>query len=95
MSEGIALPRGAGGRLGQQEAQRLQPCCRGLAHRLSRNDAWASVDLTSLVQRWVDGALPNDGVALADAVNRTDFRASEYHDVARRPKLDVCYYAAE
>ncbi|WP_437835294.1 DNRLRE domain-containing protein [Sorangium sp. So ce1153] len=62
---------------------------------LSQTDAWASVGLTSLVQAWVDGALPNHGVALIDAVNRTDFRASEYHDVARRPKLDVCYYAAE
>ncbi|WP_437756698.1 DNRLRE domain-containing protein [Sorangium sp. So ce1389] len=62
---------------------------------LSQTDAWASVDLTLLVQAWIDGALPNHGVALVDAVNRTDFRASEYHDVARRPKLDVCYYAAE
>ncbi|WP_437757002.1 DNRLRE domain-containing protein [Sorangium sp. So ce1389] len=62
---------------------------------LAQTDAFASAGLTSLVQGWVDGVQPNHGVALVDATGRTDFRASEYGDVARRPKLDVCYYAAE
>lgn len=62
---------------------------------LAMTDAFASVDLTSLVQDWIDGARPNHGVALVDASDRTDFRASEYHDIARRPKLELCYYAAE
>ncbi|WP_437907034.1 DNRLRE domain-containing protein [Sorangium sp. So ce327] len=62
---------------------------------LAQTDAFVTADLTSLVQGWVDGAQPNHGVALVDESNRTDFRASEYPDAARRPKLDVCYHAAE
>ncbi|WP_437648279.1 DNRLRE domain-containing protein [Sorangium sp. So ce362] len=62
---------------------------------LAQTDAFASAELTSLVQGWINGAQPNHGVALVDASNRTDFRASEYPDVARRPRLDVCYHAAE
>ncbi len=62
---------------------------------LAQTDAFVTADLTSLVQGWVDGAQPNHGVALVDGSNRTDFRASEYPDAARRPKLDVCYHAAE
>lgn len=57
---------------------------------------WITVDLTALVQAWVDGTYPNYGVYLAGA---NDFSFSEYHsseyttDVTLRPKLQICYQA--
>jgi Nidogen-like/Thrombospondin type 3 repeat len=55
-----------------------------------------AADLSGLAQDWVDGATPNAGVAMEeDASSKSDFRASEYGTVSDRPKLDICYYAAE
>ena len=52
----------------------------------------SALDLTALVQAWVDGAHPNHGVLLEeDAGARTAFRSSEHHVASQRPRLDVCY----
>jgi hypothetical protein len=63
--------------------------------------AVASADLTRLVQSWVDGAVPNDGVVLERGfAGSTAFYTSEYNapatdaaTLAKRPRLDVCYVA--
>ncbi|MGK3961726.1 thrombospondin type 3 repeat-containing protein [Sorangium sp. So ce118] len=50
------------------------------------------MDLTALVQAWVDGAHPNHGVLLEeDGGARTAFRSSEHHAASQRPRLEVCY----
>jgi hypothetical protein len=50
-----------------------------------------SVDLTDLVQDWVDG-LPNNGMLLDENnTDRTQWRSSEEATQSRRPKLAVCY----
>ncbi|KYG01920.1 hypothetical protein BE21_55580 [Sorangium cellulosum] len=52
----------------------------------------STMDLTALVQAWVDGAHPNHGLLLEeDAGARTAFRSSEHHVASQRPRLDVCY----
>jgi len=61
--------------------------------------AVASADLTPLVQSWVDGAVPNDGVVLERGLGgSTAFYTSEHNapatdpaTLAKRPRLDVCY----
>lgn len=53
---------------------------------------WQSVDLTALVQDWVDGATPNFGILLEQG--STDFSrywSSEYEVVEERPKLEISY----
>lgn len=50
-----------------------------------------TVNLTDLVQDWVDG-VPNHGMLLEEnAVERTQLRSSEYVTASKRPKLEVCY----
>jgi hypothetical protein len=49
-----------------------------------------TADLTAIVQAWVSGAAPNDGLLLERDLGSTVFASSEYLQ-ASRPKLDVCY----
>ncbi|XXX77587.1 DNRLRE domain-containing protein [Sorangium sp. So ce134] len=54
-----------------------------------------SADLTTLVQEWVDGVIPNYGILLREgAGTSTSYRASENPDASRRPALDLCYLPA-
>jgi hypothetical protein len=51
-----------------------------------------SVDITALVQGWMDGTYPNYGLLLEQGVtNYTAFDSSEDPTVDLRPKLDICY----
>ncbi len=54
---------------------------------------WRSVDLTSLVQAWVDGALPNHGVVMAQSAGTpyTNYESSESENLDRRPTLTIIY----
>lgn len=53
---------------------------------------WRSVDVTTLVQDWVSGAKPNNGLLLEQADTPfTICRSSEYGESGLRPKLEVCY----
>jgi hypothetical protein len=50
------------------------------------------LDVTQLVQRWVDGTTPNHGVLVAQpAGGRTTFGTAESVTPGPRPKLSVCY----
>ncbi|MGK3959898.1 DNRLRE domain-containing protein [Sorangium sp. So ce1667] len=52
----------------------------------------ASLELTGLVQGWVDGTYDNHGFMLEEApMARTLYESSECPDVDSRPALDVCY----
>ena len=53
-----------------------------------------AIDVTAMVQDWVDG-VPNHGFLLEeDAVDRSQFYASDYASPAeRRPRLELCYVA--
>ena len=51
-----------------------------------------SADLTALVQAWVSGTVPNDGLCLArQLTGSTVFASSEIPDPSMRPSLRVCY----
>lgn len=51
-----------------------------------------SFDLTDLVQLWIDGSLPNDGVMISQRRGaRTVLVSSEQQDVSLRPRLDICF----
>lgn len=53
---------------------------------------WRSVDLTALVQDWVDGTYPNYGVLLSQEVGLfNSYHSSEYWNVELRPKLEIDY----
>lgn len=55
-------------------------------------DGWQSVDVTSLVQAWVNGTTPNYGLLLEqNGTPYTTYNSSEYSDVSLRPKLEICY----
>lgn len=57
--------------------------------------ATPSADVTTLVQAWVDGTLPNHGVLIdQDPGAQTVLHSSESTSVARRPRLEVCYHPA-
>lgn len=51
-----------------------------------------AVDVTGMVQDWVNG-VPNDGFAFEEAAtaDRTSFYSSEYTTAARLPRLEICY----
>lgn len=57
---------------------------------------WYSLDLTSVVQGWVNGTLPNHGLLLrgVSAVSRTSFSfaSAEGLDTRLRPKLVITYW---
>ncbi|WP_437954919.1 thrombospondin type 3 repeat-containing protein [Sorangium sp. So ce119] len=51
-----------------------------------------AVDLTELVQAWVDGAHDNHGFLLEQALTgRTSYRSREHPNAGDRPWLEVCY----
>jgi len=59
---------------------------------------WQSMDVTELVQDWVDGVYPNYGFLLKQdwdqqdwTQNATLIRSSEYSAIEYRPKLEICY----
>ena len=52
---------------------------------------YQSTDLTGLVQSWVNGSQPNYGIMLEQSAGLSACRASEFTDVAARPKLDIFF----
>ncbi|MGE5223966.1 MAG: DNRLRE domain-containing protein [Omnitrophica WOR_2 bacterium] len=55
---------------------------------------WYSMDLTALVQSWVNGT-PNNGILLEQGQTYANiFHSSEFTNLSLRPKLQVCYTAA-
>ncbi|XXX77706.1 DNRLRE domain-containing protein [Sorangium sp. So ce134] len=60
---------------------------------LGASSGVATVDLTALVQAWVDGAHPNHGFLLEeDLTALTSYRSSEHGILGDRPSLEVCFY---
>lgn len=58
--------------------------------------AWKSFDLTSAVQKWVDGTIENNGVVLWATNENIDgcsmwIRSSEYYNMNYRPYMEVEY----
>ena len=55
--------------------------------------SWHSVDLTSLVQDWLDGVYPNYGILLEQGLpsGLTAAKSSEDATPALRPELEICY----
>ena len=53
------------------------------------------LDLTALVQQWVSGALPNDGVLLDQPGGSRSTYGTSNSSTVNRPKLDVCYMPGE
>ena len=62
---------------------------------------WRTVDVTALVQGWVNGTYPNYGLLLEESLKmyaNTTYHSSEGSDPSLRPKMRICYttpYAAE
>lgn len=58
-----------------------------------RSTGWVTVNVTSLVQAWVNGTYPNYGLAITkgNGPNFVFYRPSIDTDVLLRPKLKVCY----
>jgi len=53
---------------------------------------WRSVDVTALVQDWVDGIHSNYGMLLEQGpTQHSTYRSSEYSTVELRPMLEICY----
>lgn len=50
---------------------------------------WVEVDVTSLVQEWVDHIRPNDGVILREIPEQVDFNSRE--STANQPELVITY----
>ncbi|WP_437912543.1 DNRLRE domain-containing protein [Sorangium sp. So ce302] len=60
---------------------------------LGASSGVATVDLTALVQAWVDGVHPNHGFLLEeDLTARTSYRSSEHGILGDRPSLEVCFH---
>ncbi|WP_437575511.1 DNRLRE domain-containing protein [Sorangium sp. So ce887] len=60
---------------------------------LGASSGVATVDLTALVQAWVDGVHPNHGFLLEeDLTALTSYRSSEHGILGDRPSLEVCFY---
>ncbi|XXX92123.1 DNRLRE domain-containing protein [Sorangium sp. So ce145] len=60
---------------------------------LGASSGVATVDLTELVQAWVDGAHPNHGFLLEENLTaRTSYRSSEHDILGDRPSLEVCFH---
>lgn len=63
----------------------------------SNTTGWRTFDITALVQRWVDGTLTNNGVAVkqnaeAGTISSIAFYSSDYAtDTSLRPKLAINY----
>ncbi len=60
-----------------------------LKHTLVLNDAGVE-----LVQGWIDGSVPNNGLIIRSAGTTKDmrFRSSEYGKVSKRPTINVTYH---
>ena len=61
---------------------------------LLADQLWYSLDLTPLVQRWIDGTADNNGVllrAVSDAPVTFDLTSNEYAVSQLRPRLTVTY----
>lgn len=59
---------------------------------------WVQWDVTSLVQEWVSGSVPNEGVLLlgrGDLSREISFYSSEYPEPAFGPKLCVTYFVTQ
>ncbi|CAN98241.1 MULTISPECIES: SdrD B-like domain-containing protein [Sorangium] len=55
---------------------------------------WSSVDLTGIVQDWVNGTAPSHGILLEEgASGKTSYKGSAHTDESYRPLLEVCYTA--
>jgi hypothetical protein len=70
------------------------PAVEATISTVAQADAVVTTNVAALVQSWVDGS-PNYGIALQDVNGRTEIRSSEQVNVARRPKLEVCYTPAQ
>lgn len=58
---------------------------------------WYSLDVTALVQAWLDGSLQNNGVLLRQTVSASTsftWASSEYSTTGLRPQLTITYRAA-
>jgi hypothetical protein len=54
---------------------------------------WYAFDLTNLVQQWVDGTMPNNGVLIRATYSTASFNFASNEDLAGvRPKLVVAYH---
>jgi len=63
----------------------------GVPVTLEQANSFVTVDLTALVQDWLDGVLPNDGVALlpsADGIN-VAFDSKENTATSHEPRLEI------
>lgn len=61
----------------------------------TREDGWQSMDLSTLVRDWSDGAVPNNGLVLLSPLSpgnkRKTYRSSNATNSCQRPKLTVYY----
>lgn len=58
----------------------------------SSSPGYRTIDLTALVQLWVDAGAPNHGLVLEEAPGASHtFAASESSSASKQPKLTVCY----
>jgi len=56
---------------------------------------WYTFTLTSAVQSWVNGTLPNNGVLLRSLISALDdflWASADHSDIALRPRLVITYY---
>ena len=59
---------------------------------VANSTGWKSLDVTALVQAWVDGTYANYGLLLEQgSTPSTTYHSSEYSTVELRPKLEICY----
>jgi hypothetical protein len=53
---------------------------------------WVNMDLTGVVQSWVNGDLVNAGILLEEGTSSsTSYKTSDHSNLAYRPYLEVCY----
>ncbi len=58
---------------------------------------WYSLDVTDVVQEWLSGSVPNNGLLLlgpADSSEIHDFASGSHAQQAERPKLSIAYFPA-
>lgn len=56
---------------------------------------WVQLNITSLVQQWVDDPTANFGLLLKGITDRNSqwyFAGAKYADISRRPSLEISYY---
>ncbi|MDY7079502.1 MAG: DNRLRE domain-containing protein [Chloroflexota bacterium] len=63
---------------------------------IGRGIGFHYIDLTELVQGWLDGTYENYGVLLEQNLNTyNSYKSSEYCPACCRPKLEVCYHVPD